>query len=85
MFSDIISANNNGKSRRERMRAIQSAMDTRPYRCLIQEILDDIDQDEQEQYDLSNLPYPEMLRKSLATIEEILAVEPNHPPFRSIR
>ena len=85
MFSDIITANNNGQSRSERMRAIQSAMDTRPYRYLIEEILDEIDQDKEEQYDFSDLPHPEMLQKSLATIEEILSVKPNYPPLRSIR
>jgi hypothetical protein len=48
MFSDFNAANRDGLSRKERMRAMQSVMDSRSYRSLIQEILEEIDQDEQE-------------------------------------
>lgn len=45
MIFDLAAANRDGLTRKERMRAIQAAMDTGSYRSMIQEILDEIDQD----------------------------------------
>ena len=52
MFSDVAAANQNGLSRREQMRNIQAAMDTRSYRSLVQGILDELDQEYQAERDL---------------------------------
>ena len=52
MFSDVAAANQNGLSRREQMRNIQAAMDTRSYRSLVQGILDELDQEDQAERDL---------------------------------
>jgi hypothetical protein len=47
MFSDVAAANRDGLTRKERMRDIQSAMDTRSYRSLVQDILEELDQEDE--------------------------------------
>jgi hypothetical protein len=46
MFSDVAAASKDGLTRQERMREIQSAMDTTSYRSLVQGILDELDKDD---------------------------------------